>query len=543
MPTVIDSFIITLGLDPSEFDKGQKAAASAFLKTRDAATRSAKDIESASKHSADAIDRVTKSALGLFATLIGAKSIGDFIGNVTQTDVALSNLGANLDMSAQELARWEGAAQRVGDTAEGAASAIRAANDQLKGAQIFGKPLSQPLAYLFGASGIRPDIGPNTTTADLLSQIAKVAAADERTIGRSRTSYLLEQAGLGGLENLLLGGNTQAALSSTPAPSNESIANAKELMANWAQLQQIWGTDANNALMSFAPAAEPFIKDLKELGLWIGSNQGNIDNFAKAVADIANSLGQWRYAIEAILALLAGKSALGALAFILRLFGMGGLGTVVGGASRLLGPVAALATLGVDAWFNTVKQAGAGEDALLHSMGTGGEHEAYIRQKASLLGIDPDLAVKVARSEGLGRAYVGDDGSSFGDFQLHMAGLSGRFPQGGLGDEFRKSTGLDPRDPSTWQAQDDFALQMVRKYGWGPWSGARNQGITGHQGVSGSAWTAPWASAAKQPGNSVSVGAIHITINGGADANKIAANIAPAIKRAVTAQPANYGPA
>lgn len=112
------------------------------------------------------------------------------------------------------------------------------------------------------------------------------------------------------------------------------------------------------------------------------------------------------------------------------------------------------------------------------------EQEAYIRQAAATRGIDPETAVAVAKSEGLGGSYAGDNGSSFGPFQLHYGGVApGGNSVGGLGDDFTKATGLDARDPSTWKAQTDFALDNAAKGGWGPWHGAAAAGIAPNQGI------------------------------------------------------------
>jgi len=107
----------------------------------------------------------------------------------------------------------------------------------------------------------------------------------------------------------------------------------------------------------------------------------------------------------------------------------------------------------------------------------------YIRFSAAQRGIDPEVAVRVAQSEGL-NTYVGDSGSSFGPYQLHYGNVaSGGNRVGGLGDTFTKTTGLDARDPTTIQQQIDFTLDQVRKGGWGPWHGAKAAGIGAYQGV------------------------------------------------------------
>lgn len=113
----------------------------------------------------------------------------------------------------------------------------------------------------------------------------------------------------------------------------------------------------------------------------------------------------------------------------------------------------------------------------------------YIRQRAAALGIDPDIAVKVAGSEALNVFDPskpdggGDGGSSFGPFQLHYGGMNKAMPNPGLGDEFTRATGLKASDPSTWQQQVDFALNTAKRDGWRQWMGAANSGIDRWQGI------------------------------------------------------------
>lgn len=114
--------------------------------------------------------------------------------------------------------------------------------------------------------------------------------------------------------------------------------------------------------------------------------------------------------------------------------------------------------------------------------------EAYIRQAAQRRGIDPDVAVRVARSEGLGpgiwqsnvRDHRGRE-PSYGPFQLLVGGTGG-WPTG-LGNRFKDQTGLDPSDPSTVYAQIDFALDQAATGGWSPWYGAQKVGVGSRTGL------------------------------------------------------------
>lgn len=110
----------------------------------------------------------------------------------------------------------------------------------------------------------------------------------------------------------------------------------------------------------------------------------------------------------------------------------------------------------------------------------------YIREAAIARGIDPDVAVRVAASEGLyanpeegwQSQIVNKEGKreeSYGPFQLYMGG--------GLGNVFMERTGLDPRDPSTVTQQIDFALDEAKRGGWSPWYGAARVGISDREGL------------------------------------------------------------
>ncbi len=116
-----------------------------------------------------------------------------------------------------------------------------------------------------------------------------------------------------------------------------------------------------------------------------------------------------------------------------------------------------------------------------------GEIESYIREAARRRGIDPDVAVAVAKSEGGLDDPVrpGDYGSSFGPYQLHMAGMAGGGNEGsGLGDTALQH-GIDPRNPAHWRQAIDFSLDQAAQSGWGPWHGAQRIGLPNDAGLQG----------------------------------------------------------
>jgi len=160
------------------------------------------------------------------------------------------------------------------------------------------------------------------------------------------------------------------------------------------------------------------------------------------------------------------------------LFGnlLGGLG---GGGTPVAGETAALPG---------VVPAG-GTDMSVAGIPDVATQEAYIRASAPKYGVDPDVAVNLAKHEGLQpgtwQSNVVKDGvreTSYGPFQLHTKGLGAGFEG-------------DLTDPSTWQAQIDYALKNAAKSGWKPWYGRGPAGIGEWEGINRGGGTAAVTSA------------------------------------------------
>jgi hypothetical protein len=126
------------------------------------------------------------------------------------------------------------------------------------------------------------------------------------------------------------------------------------------------------------------------------------------------------------------------------------------------------------------------------SLASGGFLADRIRQIAAERGFNPDVVLRVVRSEGgLSNPYqhglgpapksqlasFGPTENSYGPLQLYISGTGA-----GLGDRAVKA-GFDPR--KDWEGGFRYALDEVRNRGWGQWYGAKKAGITGFEGVDG----------------------------------------------------------
>lgn len=98
-------------------------------------------------------------------------------------------------------------------------------------------------------------------------------------------------------------------------------------------------------------------------------------------------------------------------------------------------------------------------------------------------GLDPNTMLAVAANEGLYSWKSSVPGeTSYGAFQLYTTGNNG-----GVGDTFKKSTGLDPSNAENWKQSNDFALNYISNTKdltpWHGWNGPTNAGIPSDSNV------------------------------------------------------------
>jgi len=73
--TLIDSLVISLGIDSTKFVDGQTNAEASMTTTRDAALKQSKDLSTANKKFAESFTLITRPALEFFAVIAGTNSV------------------------------------------------------------------------------------------------------------------------------------------------------------------------------------------------------------------------------------------------------------------------------------------------------------------------------------------------------------------------------------------------------------------------------------------------------------------------------------
>jgi len=209
MATVIDALVVTLGLDPKNFTKGQKEAAAAFIKTRQQAQKEGAAIEKAMDNAGQSLERLARNALKLFAIFTTGRAVKDFVSDITASDAALGRLAKSLETTPEALSSLGAAVSRSGGSADAAAGSFQKLADSYNEVKLTGRSATyEMLSRLQGATGKVIRFGKDTQQT--IYDIADAAKAMSEKSGVSFTMNLLAQAGMDpGTISLLLQGSAK----------------------------------------------------------------------------------------------------------------------------------------------------------------------------------------------------------------------------------------------------------------------------------------------------------------------------------------------
>jgi hypothetical protein len=206
MTTVLDAFVVEIGLDPKQFTRGQREALDSFKKTQEEALKGGKSIEEQSKKSMDALGGIKIQAVELFAVFAGGKSAVEFFGSIVKGDAAVGRLSRGINLSADAISRWQGVARVFGGTAEGMAQSFTAVSDAVAGWKMGDvSPLIARFRELSTAGGTVIDVnkGVDQTFLDMADNLKAIHDRDPATAG-----FMARRLGLDpGLADLMFQGS------------------------------------------------------------------------------------------------------------------------------------------------------------------------------------------------------------------------------------------------------------------------------------------------------------------------------------------------
>lgn len=380
MATVIDSLIVSLGLDPSAFTKGQKEAAASIAKTREQAQKHGAGIEKSIDGASEAVDRLARNALKLFAIFTAGRAIKDFVTDVTSADAALGRLAKSVGSTPEVISSLGNAVARNGGSATAAAGSFERLADSINEIKTTGNSSILPFLYRLQGLGGK-QINLNKEMSETFGDLAENAKNIADRQGVPFATYLLKQAGVDrDTAALLVKGRD--AYNKALAESRrigivrkEDTEAAQKLETSLESLRQTSEGFGRTILTAITPTVTDLIERMRE---WITANQdwikteivakirefadwlksidwnsilSGIRGFIKGADDAAKAVGGWKVVAEAFFALWAASKMAALFAPLLlqiagvrlALLGLGPFGAALLGLGAL-GAVAGVAT-------------------------------------------------------------------------------------------------------------------------------------------------------------------------------------------------------
>ncbi|HHC1131448.1 TPA: lytic transglycosylase domain-containing protein [Klebsiella pneumoniae] len=294
--TVIDALLITLGLDTSDFRKGQKDVSDDLKKQREDAKKTAKEMAEQGKKAAAFFGSIKTELLALTGVTVTAGGLISFVKSTTSGLMDLSIQSKALGLSARELDGWSKSAEAAGSSAEKISASLQGFQGAIQGARVgdYSSSIFGGLAQLNALTGQNFDVWGQDA-----SSLAKTSLDALRKIGDPN---LRRQVGLSlGFDDATLQRNQEGKflpdvdrLTKSSGITDASTKGAKEFTAAWAELGQNLDTVKNQIYVGLIPT----IRDLNGLLIeWSSGNAKSSSFFKELKRDINDitgiDLGSW----------------------------------------------------------------------------------------------------------------------------------------------------------------------------------------------------------------------------------------------------------
>nr|DAL53206.1 MAG TPA_asm: tail tape measure [Caudoviricetes sp.] len=294
--TVIDALLITLGLDTSDFRKGQKDVSDDLKKQREDAKKTAKEMAEQGKKAAAFFSSIKTELLALTGVTVTAGGLMSFVKSTTSGLMDLSIQSKALGLSARELDGWSKSAEAAGSSAEKISASLQGFQGAIQGARVgdYSSSIFGGLAQLNALTGQNFDVWGQDA-----SSLAKTSLDALRKISDPN---LRRQVGLSlGFDDATLQRNQEGKflpdvdrLTKSSGITDASTKGAKEFTAAWAELGQNLDTVKNQIYVGLIPT----IRDLNGLLIeWSSGNAKSSSFFKELKRDINDitgiDLGSW----------------------------------------------------------------------------------------------------------------------------------------------------------------------------------------------------------------------------------------------------------
>ena len=285
MPTIIDSLLVKLGLDSSDYKKGKDELEKGLKEVDKGAKETGEALEGAGKKGADGFESLARSATKFLAVIGGTVAIKRFIADTIESSSAIYRLSQNLGIGSDTLSAWSMANQIAGGAAEGLQNTIAMLSRAQTELQLTGQSSLIPFFSALGLS-IADLYGRAKPTTDLLLELSEKLSRMDRA-----TAYNMGQMmGIDpGTMNLLLQGRKEVELLIRREKEHGAVTKAQAEQSERLRQQMLRGKQVFTAfgrelLSDFTPAIEKVFEIFKEITDWMSSHKQFVKDFLLVIA-------------------------------------------------------------------------------------------------------------------------------------------------------------------------------------------------------------------------------------------------------------------
>jgi len=309
--TVIDSLLVTLGLDPSGFRRGtdevrraqdelteqtrRQNSALSEQERKNAAAQKARtqDIQAKAKATAEAFAKIRNQAISLLAVFTAGKGISSFTSDTISSTAALDRLADNVGISIDKLAGFKLAAQNAGSSAEGMMNQVQKTAQMMADFQA-GRASSEISGFFF--QGGQADAFKDTTSL-ILAQ-ADVLHTKLVTMGEQQAMLAARDMGISPQEfNFLKQGSAAVKQQMEEAARRVKVTDeqgeaSKRLAANWNNLKAAFESTGREILFKLTPVIDKLFEKLEQFAEWLKTVDVKswADKLVEVVAQIFDDL-------------------------------------------------------------------------------------------------------------------------------------------------------------------------------------------------------------------------------------------------------------
>lgn len=133
--TVIDSLIVTLGLDGSNYKQGRSEAVAANKSLRDDAASTAKELSSRGKEAGEYFGAIKKEILGLFAVIAGGRGLEQLFTSSVNVSASIGRTASVIGTATEKLSGWMNLAKQAGASGDSMSGALTGIASNMEAAQ------------------------------------------------------------------------------------------------------------------------------------------------------------------------------------------------------------------------------------------------------------------------------------------------------------------------------------------------------------------------------------------------------------------------